>query len=70
MLPPSEIRYALSRIVELHCGINELETVQQVARAFGFASTSEALREKITAQLKSTVETGSLRIEGETIRPP
>ncbi len=70
MLPPSEIRYALSRIVELHCGINELETVQQVARAFGFASTSEALREKITAQLKSTVEAGSLRIEGETIRPP
>lgn len=68
MLPPSEIRYALSRIVELHCGIGESEAAQQVARAFGFASTSEALRERITAQLKSMVEAGSLRVEGETIR--
>jgi len=69
MLPPSEIRYALTRIVEVHFGITEHEAVLQVARAFGFSSTSGQLRELISEQVRQMVASGDLRLDAETLLP-
>jgi very-short-patch-repair endonuclease len=67
MLPPSEIRHALSRVVEIHYGITENESVLEVVRAFGFGSTSPQLRERITEQLREMIASGELRLEGDTL---
>ena len=67
MLPPSEIRYALARIVDVHFGISEDEAILQVARAFGFSSTSGQLRERIAKQMRQMVDSGELRLDGETL---
>jgi very-short-patch-repair endonuclease len=67
MLPPSEIRYALARIVEVHFGISEDEAILQVARAFGFSSTSGQLRERIAEQVRQMISSGELRSDGETL---
>lgn len=69
MLPPSEIRYALMRVVEVHFGITEDEAILQVARAFGFSSTSGQLRELISQQVRQMVGSGDLRSDNETLRP-
>jgi very-short-patch-repair endonuclease len=70
MIPPSEIRYALARIVEVHFGISEDEAILQVARAFGFSSTSGQLRERIGEQMRQMIESGELRLDGETLQTP
>jgi very-short-patch-repair endonuclease len=67
MLPPSEIRYALARVVDLHFGINEDEAILQVARAFGFSSTSGQLRERIAEQVRQMIDSGDLRVDGGTL---
>jgi hypothetical protein len=67
MLPPSEIRHALVRVVELHFGISEDEAILQVARAFGFSSTSGQLRERIGEQMRQMIDSGELRLDGETL---
>jgi very-short-patch-repair endonuclease len=69
MLPPSEIRYALMRVVEVHFGITEDEAILQVARAFGFSSTSGQLRELISEQVRQMVGSGDLRLDNETLLP-
>ena len=69
MLPPSEIRYALTRVVEIHFGITEGEAILQVARAFGFSSTSGQLRELISEQVRQMVGLGDLRLDNETLLP-
>jgi very-short-patch-repair endonuclease len=69
MLPPSEIRYALTRVVEVHFGITEEEAILQVARAFGFSSTSGQLRELIAEQVRQMVRSGELRLDNETLLP-
>jgi hypothetical protein len=67
--PPSEIRYALMRVVEVHFGITEDEAILQVARAFGFSSTSGQLRELISEQVRQMVASSDLRLDAETLLP-
>jgi hypothetical protein len=69
MLPPSEIRYALMRVVEVHFGITQDEAILQVARAFGFSSTSGQLRELISRQVREMVGSRDLRLDSEILSP-
>jgi hypothetical protein len=67
MLPPSEIRFGLAKIVEIHHGITENEAIHELARAFGFAATSTQLRDRFTAVLRDLISAGEFRIDGDTI---
>lgn len=68
MLPPSEVRHGFVKIVEIHHGITELEAINEVARAFGFAATSTQLRERFATVLREMVSNGQLQLDGDTIR--
>jgi hypothetical protein len=50
MLPPVEIRIALTAIVEVHLGVPRDEAVTEAARLLGFKATSAQLRQVIEAE--------------------
>jgi very-short-patch-repair endonuclease len=68
MLPPSEVRYAIKTIIAIHHGMTEDEAIQQVARAFGFAATSNQLRTLITSIIREMLNTGMIHISGEILQ--
>jgi len=56
MLPPTEIRRALTAIVEVHLGAARDEVIIEAARLFGFKATSTQLREVIDAEVNWLVQ--------------
>jgi len=52
MLPPAEIRRALTAIVDVHLGATREEVIVEAARLFGFKATSSQLREVIDREVK------------------
>ena len=61
LLPPTEIRFALGKVVEAYIGIEPDEAAIEVARLFGFKATSAQLRDVITREIRCLVDFGSLR---------
>ena len=55
-LPPVEIRQALTAIVGAHLGMTSGEAATEVARLFGFKSTSAQLRQVIEDEIRFLVE--------------
>ena len=51
MLPPAEIRKAVTAIVQVHLGVAKEEAVTEAARPFGFKSRSSQLREVIEREI-------------------
>ena len=64
MLPPAEIDQAIVTTVADNFGATVDELVVAVARAFGFATTSPALRSVFEARARRLVETGVLVEKG------
>lgn len=60
MLPPAEIRKAISAIVQVNIGVSRDEAVTEAARLFGFKSTSSQLRQVIDGEVQAMSEQGSL----------
>jgi len=56
MLPPVEIRQALTAIVEVHLGATRDEVIIEAARLFGFRMTSAQLREVIEREVDWLVD--------------
>ncbi len=63
MLPPSEIRYAIRKLVELSHRVGSAEVSVPIARWLGFQQTSTQLREKIEKQVDDLVASGALRLD-------
>jgi very-short-patch-repair endonuclease len=61
MLPPSEIRFALEKVVESYIGITPDDAAVEVARLFGFKATSAQLRDVITREIPGLVDLGPLK---------
>ena len=61
MLPPSEIRFALEKVVESYIGITPDDAAVEVARLFGFKATSAQLRDVITREIRGLVDLGPLK---------
>jgi len=61
MLPPSEIRFAIGKVVEAYIGIEPNEAAIEVTRLFGFKATSAQLRDIITQEIRSLADLGSLK---------
>jgi len=61
MLPPSEIRFAIGKVVEAYIGIEPDEAAIEVTRLFGFKATSAQLRDVITQGIRSLLDLGPLR---------
>jgi very-short-patch-repair endonuclease/DNA polymerase III delta prime subunit len=55
MIPPEEIRNAVSAIVRVHLGVEKDETITETARLFGFRSVSARLRQLIAREVDSMV---------------
>lgn len=64
LLPPAEIDQAIVTTVADNFGATSDELVVAVARGFGFASTSEALKSVFEARIRRLVETGTLVEKG------
>ena len=60
MLPPMEIRKALSEVAEVHLGVEAGDAVIETARLLGFKTTTPQLREVIEQELAKLVRTGRL----------
>jgi hypothetical protein len=60
MIPPAEIRAAITRIIDAHHGATHDEVVTAVARALGFAATSAQLRSAIECELATVLNRGEL----------
>jgi very-short-patch-repair endonuclease len=60
MLPPTEIRIALVDLVGQNFGATEDQAMQAASRAFGFKSTSSALRKVILDEVKAALDAGVL----------
>ncbi|CAN5764844.1 hypothetical protein BH23PLA1_BH23PLA1_06840 [soil metagenome] len=60
MIPPAEIRQAITHLVNHHVGIRRVELAPMVARTFGFKATSPRLREEIEEALKRLLEAGKI----------
>ena len=61
MLPPSEIRFTIGKVVEAYIGIEPDEAAIEVTRLFGFKATSAPLRDVITLEIRSLLDLGPLR---------
>ncbi len=68
MLPPSEIRAGLMKIVQTHFAVTRDEAIVETGRLFGSRSTSAQLRERIDAQITIMLGYGALKQTGERIR--
>ncbi len=63
MLPPSEIRFAIEKVVEAYIGIEPDEAAIEVTRLFGFKATSAPLRDVITKGIRSLLDLGPLKLQ-------
>jgi len=68
MLPPSEIRAGLMKIVQTHFAVTHDEAVVETGRLFGSRSTSAQLRDRIDGQISIMLGYGALKQTGERIR--
>ena len=68
MLPPAEIRAAVSALVEANFGAGRDEIASQVGRLLGFKSTGSQLRQVIEAEIDALVEDGALVDRDGTIQ--
>ncbi|MEM6458314.1 MAG: DUF4011 domain-containing protein [Planctomycetota bacterium] len=60
MLPPAEVRFALTKVAEVAIGVSRDDAVIEASRLLGFASTREALREVLERQIAALVADGVL----------
>lgn len=60
MLPPPEIRRAISTVVQVHLGVESEEALVETARLFGFRSTSSQLKQVLEREMTSLVASGEL----------
>jgi very-short-patch-repair endonuclease len=67
ILPPEEIKVAITQVVEENFGAERDQLAQAVARLFGFGSTSAQLREMVETALTDLLEAGQLRLDGRLI---
>jgi len=67
ILPPEEVRVAITEVVEENYGAERDQLVQAVARLFGFGSTSAQLREVVETALTDLLDAGRLRLEGRLV---
>jgi hypothetical protein len=58
MLPPAEIRKALTAIVQVHLGVARDEAITEAARLFGFKTTSAQLRKVIEPEVQWLLNEG------------
>lgn len=70
MLPPVELSHSILQVVERSIGIAERDLAIEVARAFGFKSTSADMRTCVTDNARRLVTEGRLSIEGSEYRLP
>ena len=70
MLPPVELSQSIFQVVERSIGITERELAVEVARAFGFKSTSADMRACVTENARRLVTEGRLSVEGSEYRLP
>ena len=70
MLPPVELSQSIFQVVERSIGITERELAVEVARAFGFKSTSADMRACVTENARRLVAEGRLSVEGSEYRLP
>lgn len=62
-IPPAEIRRAILLIVERNIGVEWEATIVEVARLFGFRSTSSQLRQVIESQINALLDQRLLTID-------
>ncbi len=67
ILPPEEIKAAITQVVADNFGAEHDQMAQAVARSFGFGSTSAQLREVVESTLADLLESGQLRLDGRLI---
>lgn len=60
MIPPIEIRKAVSALVQVHLGVAEDEAITEAARLLGFRSTSSRLRRVIQQEIRSMLKNHTL----------
>jgi len=60
MLPPAEIRGALTTVVATHLGATSEEVIVESARLFGFKATSAQLREIMAGELDRLLREGEV----------
>ncbi len=71
MIPPREYQKAILRAVERCLAISPEECAVEVARMFGFRSTSAAFKKQVTAQISPLVRNGHLTARPDgTLRQP
>jgi len=70
MLPPTEVRQAILEVVERSVGITERDCAVEVARAFGFKSTSADMRKCVAENARRLVAVGQLSVQGSEYRLP
>lgn len=68
MLPPQEVQLAILQAVERNIGIGSAECAVEVARAFGFKSTSAEMRKCVAENRNRLVSEGRLSVLGEELR--
>lgn len=68
LLPPQELRQALLELIDQAHGAGAEEVATPVARRLGFQGTSQALRERIQAQVQVLLAQGQLQDHDGTLR--
>jgi very-short-patch-repair endonuclease len=68
LIPPSEIRVAILEMVRTHFGVARDEVIPEIARLFGFRSTSPALRDRIDSQIEALLATNQLQESDTALR--
>lgn len=69
-IAPEEIEAAVLRVVEAASSIDAEEAVVEAARLFGFARTSQSMREVIDEAVERLVASGTLTQSGSSLRRP
>jgi very-short-patch-repair endonuclease len=67
-IAPSEVQAAILAAVETYHGISESELPIAVARAFGFRTTTAAIRERVENEVRTLLAGGGLRSEAGILR--
>jgi very-short-patch-repair endonuclease len=67
ILPPEEVKVAITQVIEENYGAERDQLAQAVARLFGFGATSAQLREVVESSLTDLLESGQLRLDGRLI---
>jgi hypothetical protein len=67
ILPPEEVKVAITEVVQENYGAERDQLVQAVARLFGFGATSAQLREVVEGSLADLLDSGRLRLDGRLV---